>query len=202
MSAFPTFAISRRMVLSGLSASALTAALPGSAMALAPETARQLVAGLVAEVNAVIDSGASEAAMLAQFERIFDRYADVPTIARYSLGADARRASAAQMSRYTAAFKTYVAHKYGRRFREFIGSQIVPGAARPVKTWIEVNTTVDLRGRDPFTVDFHVSDAAGRPLFFNIIIEGVNMLLAERTEIGAMLDRRGGNIDALIADLS
>lgn len=194
-----TLSLSRRSLLAGFSAVAVAAPLP--AVALAPEAARQLVAGLVAEVNAVIDSGASEPAMLAQFERIFDRYADVPTIARYSLGADARRASAAQMARYIAAFKTYVAHKYGRRFREFIGSHIVPGAARPVKTWIEVTTTVDLRGRDPFTVDFHVSDAAGRPLFFNIIIEGVNMLLAERTEIGAMLDRRGGDIDALIGDL-
>ena len=28
------------------------------------------------------------------------------------------------------------------------------------------------------------------------------MLLTERTEIGAMLDKRGGNIDRLIADLA
>ena len=34
-----------------------------------------------------------------------------------------------------------------------------------------------------------------------MFIEGINMLLTERTEIGAMLDRRGGNIDAMIADL-
>ena len=38
--------------------------------------------------------------------------------------------------------------------------------------------------------------------FFNLYIEGINMLLSERAEIGAMLDARGGNLDALIRDLS
>ena len=36
---------------------------------------------------------------------------------------------------------------------------------------------------------------------FNIIIEGVNMLASERTEMGALLDQRGGDLDRLIADL-
>jgi phospholipid transport system substrate-binding protein len=34
-----------------------------------------------------------------------------------------------------------------------------------------------------------------------MFIEGVNLLLAERTEIGAMLDRRKGDLDHLTADL-
>jgi phospholipid transport system substrate-binding protein len=50
-------------------------------------------------------------------------------------------------------------------------------------------------------VRFHVSDKAGKSLFFNIIIEGVNMLASERTEVGALLDKRGGDLDQLIADM-
>jgi phospholipid transport system substrate-binding protein len=46
-----------------------------------------------------------------------------------------------------------------------------------------------------------VGDKSGRQLFFNIIIEGVNMLGSERTEVGALLDRSGGNLDKLIAQL-
>ena len=45
-----------------------------------------LVTNLVADINAVISSGNSEAAMVRQFEKIFQSYADVPTIARYALG--------------------------------------------------------------------------------------------------------------------
>ena len=62
-------------------------------------------------------------------------------------------------------------------------------------------TLAKLRGQAPFDVTFLVSDKAGKPLFFNMFIEGINMLLTERTEIGAMLDRRKGNLDALIEDL-
>jgi phospholipid transport system substrate-binding protein len=34
-----------------------------------------------------------------------------------------------------------------------------------------------------------------------MFIEGINMLLSERTEIGAMLDKRRGNIEKVMEDL-
>ena len=176
-------------------------ALVPPAFALSTSEAQRLVDLLVADVNAVIASGASEEAMLRQFEVIFDKYADVPTIARYTLGSDARSASRAQLTAYTAAFRTYIARKYGRRFREFIGGQIEVQTAREVPNGIEVETTAILQGQSPFRVDFWVSDGSGSTKFFNIIIEGVNMLLSERTEIQAMLDQQGGSLDALIATL-
>ena len=75
------------------------------------------------------------------------------------------------------------------------------GGARKVKSFYEVRTTAHLKGEAPFDVTFLVSDRSGSDKFFNMFIEGVNMLLTERTEVGAMLDRRRGNIDQLIADL-
>lgn len=181
---------------------ASTAALAATpAFAVSQSAARSLVDGLVAEVNGVIASGASESAMLNQFENIFDRYADVATIARYVLGVEARNASAGQLSSWTNAYKTYVARKYGRRFREFIGGQIVVQSARDLPRGVEVRTTAVLQGQSPFQVDFHVEDSRGRPLFFNIVIEGINMLLSERTEVLAQLDARGGDLDRLIREL-
>ena len=74
-------------------------------------------------------------------------------------------------------------------------------SAKQVKTFHEVISTAYLKGDAPFEVRWHVSDKSGKDLFFNIIIEGVNMLATERTEIGAMLDKRRGDVNALIADL-
>ncbi len=189
----------RRSLVAALLATAVL--LPGRPVFASPAAARELVDLVVRDVNAVIASGQPEEQMLRAFEEIFDRYADVPTIARYALGNDARRASPAQLAAFTAAFRTYVARKYGRRFREFAGGRIEVLAAREVPNGYEIETTAVLRGQPPFRVDFQVSDRSGRTLFFNIVIAGVNMLLSERTEIQAMLDRRRGNIDALIADL-
>jgi phospholipid transport system substrate-binding protein len=193
--------LSRRMLLTVGAAAAAVAALPGGAQALDVNSARALIDRAVADVNAAINSGKSESAMLADFERIFARYADVPVIARSTLGPAARQANDATMRAYTAAFQGYISRKYGRRFREFVGGQIEVTGAKPIKTYFEVSSVARLRGQSPFDLRWHVTEKGGRQLFFNLIIEGVNMLAAERTEIGAMLDRRGGDIGALIEDL-
>ena len=193
--------LTRRAFLTQATAAAGLLAVAPAAFAVGLDQARSLVELLVRDVNQVIASGASEAAMLQQFEVIFDRYADVPTIARYSLGNDARSLSSAQLAQYTAVFRGYIARKYGRRFREFIGGEIVVADARNVPNGVEVETTAILTGQAPFRVDFWVSDGSGEVLFFNLIIEGINMLLSERTEIQAMLDQRGGDIARLTADL-
>jgi phospholipid transport system substrate-binding protein len=70
-----------------------------------------------------------------------------------------------------------------------------------VQRYWEVVSTMTLRGESPFEVRWQVSDRSGQQKFFNLIIEGVNLLSAERQEIGTMLERRGGNIDRLIEDL-
>ena len=122
-------------------------------------------------------------------------------MARYALGVDARSATPSQIKAFTKAFQSYIARKYGKRFREFIGGRIKVQSARKIRSGYEIKTTAFLRGEDPFEVTFLVSDKSGKDLFFNMFIEGVNMLLTERTEIGAMLDQRGGDLDRLIRDL-
>ncbi|MEO0751165.1 MAG: ABC transporter substrate-binding protein [Pseudomonadota bacterium] len=177
----------------------LSGLLPTAGWALNEANSKALVDKIVGEINRVIGSGKSEAAMIQDFERIFGRYADVSIIARSALGADSRRASNAQLRAFTTAFKGYVARKYGKRFREFIGGQIEVQGVRPVKSWHEVEATVFLRGQSPFEVLFLVSDKSGKDLFFDMMIEGVSMRLAERTEIGALLDANNGDIDKLIS---
>lgn len=197
----PSNVFSRRFVLLG-SAAAMLAAAPRRALALTEDAAKKLVDAVVTDINRVIASGKSESAMLRDFEKIFVQYGDVPIMARYALGVDARRASRAQLNAFTRAFQSYISRKYGRRFREFIGGEVTVRSARQIRAGFEVRTTVKLRGEAPFEVTFLVSDKSGRDKFFNMFIEGVNVLLTERTEIGAMLDKRGGDIDKLISDLS
>nr|WP_246020306.1 ABC transporter substrate-binding protein [Gemmobacter aestuarii] len=175
---------------------------PQAASALDLNSARALIDRAITDVNSVINSGKAEAAMYKDFEKIFARYADVPTIARSALGVAARSASSSQMSAFTKAYQAYIGRKYGKRFREFIGGRIEVVDARPLKSYFEVISVAHLKGEAPFDLRWHVSNKSGKDLFFNIIIEGVNMLASERQEIGAMLDRRKGDINALIGDLN
>ena len=171
------------------------------AAALNSSQAKAMVTRLVGEINPVIGSGKSEGAMVRDFEKIFVRYADVPFMARYALGVDGRAASSGQINSFTRAFQGYIATKYGRRFREFIGGRLEVKSSRKVKSVFEVKTVAFLQGQSPFEVTFQLSDRSGSTKFVNMFIEGVNLLLTERTEIGAMLDKRGGNLDRLTKDL-
>ena len=157
--------VPRRTVIAGLSALAAVSTTTGPALALTTAQARVLIDGMVAEVNRIINSGASESRMLRDFERLFDKYANTQIIARRVLGADSRSLSATQLNTFIDAFGGYLARKYGRRFREFIGGEIVVDRARAVKSWHEVETTVKLPGELPFSVIFMVKAAGGRDLF-------------------------------------
>ena len=192
--------LTRRNFVS-ISTFAVTFASSNFVLADNAKDAEVLVGKLVADINSVISSGNSEEMMVKQFEEIFKLYADVPTIARYALGNDARALSKSQMEKFTKIYSVYVSHKYGRRFREFIGGKIVVQKSRPIKSFFEVETLAHLKGWEPFTVSFLVSNRSGKLLFFNMFIEGINMLLSERTEIGAMLDKRRGDIQRVMEDL-
>lgn len=194
--------IDRRGMLGLMAGAALAAWLPaGPAFALTGQQAVDLIQRAVADVYSVINSGRPGAQMYAEFEAIFARHADVDVIARTVLGPAARQTPAAEFAAYRAAFQGYVGRKYGRRFHEFVGSQVKVTGARPLKSFYAVSSVAQLRGRAPVDVEWHVSDRSGQPRFFNLIIEGVNMIASERAEIAAMLAQRRGSVAALTADL-
>lgn len=175
--------------------------LPRASGAQTLAEARALIDAAVSDVTRIINSGRSEAAMIAELQGVFERYGDVPTIARSALGPAARSASPAQLAAYTEAFSGYMARKWGSQFRTFIGGRVIVTGGRPVQSFFEVISISELRGMAPFEVRWHVSDRSGRNLFFNMLIEGVNLLATERVEMGAMLERRRGDLNAMIADL-
>lgn len=196
---FTSNPITRRTMIAGAAAFGTLAAFP--LRALTTNEAKALIDRAVGEINDIINSGRSEQAMYRDFEGVFKRYADVDTISRSALGPEARSASSAQLRRFSDAFGGYMARKYGKRFRTFIGGKVEVRDARAVKSFFEVRTVATLRGQSPFQVSFMVSDRSGKDLFFDMLIEGVSLLKAERTEIGAMLDARRGDVDQLISDL-
>jgi len=192
-------AIARRDVMFGATSLALLAALPLSVRAAAEEDrARALVGQLSQELIALLRSGRSEAQLYGDFERLLARYGDMPVVAASVLGPPWRSASTAQKQAFVAAFQTYLARKYGRQFREYQNATIAIGRVRAGgNAGVLVATTISRPGRDPFAVEWQVSERSGTPKVVNLIIEGVSMLTNERAEVGAMLEASGGSIDAL-----
>ncbi len=200
MALFPSD-LSRRSFMAGGMALTVSLLAGWPAWAMNENDARKLVDRVVADINRIIASGKPETTMYREFEKVFAKYAYVSGIARTVLGPPARSASASQMAAFTEAFQGYMGRKYGKRFREFIGGKIIVQDVKKTKSFFEVSTTAILAGEAPFAVTFMVSDVSGKGLFFDMLIEGISLLKSEKSEIGAMLDKRHGNLDALIEDL-
>ena len=179
--------------------SAAAAVFSSPALAFSTSQAEAVINKVVNEINQIISSGKSQNAMIRDFDKVFGRYADINRIGMLVLGPPARSASGAQRSAFAKAFQGHMARKYGSRFREFIGGRVVVDGARAVKSFYEVKTTAHLAGVAPFEVVFVVADKNG--LFIDMKIEGISLIKAERSEIGTMLDQRGGDLNRLIADL-
>lgn len=193
--------LSRRGFVVGATAVGLLPLAPRAAAALTTAQAQALVGRLVSELSGIMNSGKSEGAIIRDFERLLGRYGDMPIIAQTILGVPWRSASGGQRRAFTSALQGYLARKYGRQFREFIGLQIEVDRARQVRSFFEVKSTARVPGRSPFELIFLVSDRSGQDKFFNMIVEGINLRTTENTEIGALLDQQRGNMDAMIAEL-
>lgn len=192
---------SRRKVI-GLALAAAAFA-PLSAQAASKKQAEALILTVVDQVQAVINSGKSETAMIQNFEQIFANYANVQAIARSVLGPTWRSASSAEQKAYVKAFQSYVSRKYGRQFHGFEDAKIqVSGSKDFGKKGIIVQSVVTTSKFAPFPVEWHVVDQGGTPKFFDLYVEGVKLISTEREEVRAVLEKNGGSVAKLAQALN
>ena len=164
--------------------------------------AENLIKGLTSDVLSAVNEQKSEDELFSRFEEIFSKYADVPLIARKALGPTWRGASKTQRSAYVSAFKGYMARYYGKRFEEFLGSEIIVTNARKTSGGFLVGSNIILKDGSSYQAQWHVIDARGKYLMYNLFLEGVSVLSDVRVQIGSMLDKRAGSIDRLIEHLN
>ncbi|MDC0982984.1 ABC transporter substrate-binding protein [Amylibacter sp.] len=164
--------------------------------------AEKLIKNLTNDVLGAVNEQKSDDIMFSRFEEIFSKYADVPLIARKALGPTWRGASKAQRSAYVSAFRGYMARYYGTRFEEFLGSEIIVSNSRKTSGGFLVGSKIILKDGSSYQAQWHVIDARGKYLMYNLFLEGVSVLSDVRVQIGSMLDKRAGSIDRLIEHLN
>ena len=164
--------------------------------------AEKLIKRLTNDVLGAVKEQKSEDELFSRFEEIFSKYADVPLIARKALGPTWRGSSKTQRSAYVSAFKGYMARYYGKRFEEFIGSEIIVTNSRKTSGGFLVSSNIILKDGSSYQAQWHIIDARGKYLMYNLFLEGVSVLSDVRVQIGSMLDKRAGSIDRLIEHLN
>ena len=139
-----------------------------------------------------------------KLKNLFEKYVDIPIIARAVLGKSWRDANSDQRKRFIDAFKGYVSNKYGRQFSEFKGTtlEIVRESRYAYKSWCTCVDRSCCARQPPLKVVWQVSDGSGALKLVDLRVEGISMLSTERQEFRSKLKKFNGSLDDLILGIS
>jgi len=165
---------------------------------------KKLVTSLYNELVATSIKEMSIGEQKTELEKLFQKYVDIPIIARAVLGKSWRNANTYQRERFVNAFKNYVSNKYGRQFSEFRGTtlEIVKSRDTLTKAGVLVSTVVVVPGNPSLKVVWQVSDGSGSLKLIDLRVEGISMLSTERQEFRSRLKKFNGSLDEIILEIS
>jgi phospholipid transport system substrate-binding protein len=170
----------------------------------APSRAADDPAGFISDLGQrtvqVLASKISEGEREAQFRAIFDEGFDVPAISRFVLGNYWRIATEEQRRAFVTLFETYVVHAYAVRFNEYSGQQLKVTSARAEgeDSALVQSLIAQPSGAPPLRVDWRVAKTDKGFKINDVVVEGVSMAVTQRQEFSSVIQRNGGEIDALL----
>ena len=135
----------------------------------------------------------------ARFESLVRGGFDLPLVAQLALGRYWRSATPEERESYVELFSQFVLDTYARRLNEYgnqrlrVAGSVPAGQDVMVESWIE-------GGGEPIRVDWRVRQTGAGPRIVDVVIAGVSMLLTQRSEFGAVIERSGG-VAGLISNL-
>jgi phospholipid transport system substrate-binding protein len=140
----------------------------------------------------------SQADFERQFRALLHEGFDVNRISCFVLGRYCRTAPEAQRQEFTKAFEDYIVGVYTVRFSEYTGESFkVTGSRSEGKASLVSSQIVRPNGAPPVKVDWRVGDTPQGPKITDVAVEGVSMILTQRDEFSAVLQRNNGDLQAL-----
>jgi phospholipid transport system substrate-binding protein len=136
---------------------------------------------------------------LARFRQLFHADFDGPGIARFVLGRYWRSASEQEQQEFLKLFEDYVVFVYGTRLSNFSGETFKVRGTRIDETGTIVSTDIlSPNGEAPIKVDWRLITDHGAFKINDVIIEGISMLVTQRSEFASVIQRHGGQVSGLL----
>jgi phospholipid transport system substrate-binding protein len=135
-----------------------------------------------------------------RFQKMFVENFDVPTIGRFVLGRYWRTATEAQRSEFLTLFEAIIVKTYNRRFADYQGEQFSVVARRRDGDDSAIITTKMTRpsGVETVNVDWRAIRHDDKLKIVDVIIEGISMSVTQQQEFGSVVQRNGGQVEALL----
>ncbi len=135
-----------------------------------------------------------------RFRGLLSQVFDLRFIGRFVLGKYWRRATPEQQSDYLVLFDAFVLHAYSARFGRYVGETLtVVGTRQANDKDVVVRTRIDRPDSPPIIADWRVRTTGERYRIIDVMIEGISMIITQRSEFAAVVQRDG--VEGLLAVL-
>ena len=167
------------------------------------DSANKLVTQMMVEVESILAKDLNDdMARRENVSALFDRYFDLPTIAKFSAGPYWRAADADQKTAYESAMRDVIIGTVVRNFDQLSGLKFTATDSQAKgKQLVLVNGTfTDINQQQPpIAVGWRVITADNTPpLILDVEIENISMLVTQKQENIAIIRKNEGQFSALI----
>jgi phospholipid transport system substrate-binding protein len=177
------------------------ACLAGLARGAAAQDAGGFISNLGNQAIQVLGPSVPTAQRAAHFRQIFASDFDLAGASRFVLGPAGRNLNPEQQKEFQTLFRDYLAQAYSARLAQYAGEPFHVTGSRPNGEETIVTSQVVRRGGAPVEIDWHVINQGGRFLVTDVYVDGVSMRVTHRQEFAAIIQRNGGQPEALLAAL-
>lgn len=174
----------------------------GAANAATPEEG--FVQGLGEKaLKTLADKSVTQDETKATFKQMLNENFDLPAIGRFVLGRYWNVATPAEQQEYNTLFNRMVEKIYTDRFSLYSGETFSVTGTRPDAQGTDkiVLSQVVRPSGPPVNVEWRVRNTNGAMKIVDVIVEGVSMSVTQRAEFASVIQRGGGNVEALLKAL-
>jgi len=197
----------RRAALAATALAALAAALPSAVSAQAGQGEIDQAAHLIRQlseqaIRILAAPGLSLEQREGQFRSLLRQGFDLAFIGRFVLGQHWRRLNPQQQADYLELFSEFILKTYARRLSAYSGETLqLTGARAAGQQDVLVRTEIVRQGVQPIVADWRVRSGPQGPRIIDIMVEGISMSVAQRSEFSTVISDSGpeGLLQALRA---
>ena len=189
----------RRSLLTGLFVLFAYGSIAGPPL-VNPADAVAFMNGMWERAVEVLNNKTDPALRESRFRELFDKDFDCPGIARFVLGRYWRTASEEEQQEFVKLFENYVVFVYTARLSNFGGEALKIRGSRSDGDGVIVSTDViSPGGASQLKIDWRLVADNGNYKISDVIVEGVSMMVTQRSEFASVVQRNGGQVRGLIA---
>ena len=190
----------RRVALSGavILVLSILAAGPRAQVSADP---RAFIGALGARAIEVLGPSVPPQQRQARFRELLQNDFDVPGIGQFVLGRYWRAATPQEQQEFLQLFQEYVVQAYSARLGEYGGAPFRVTGSRPAGDEVVVTSEIARPGAPPIQVDWFLVNRGGALKITDVYVGGVSMKVTQRDEFSAVIQRNGGQVAPLLAQL-